>query len=447
MSQKTRRVNKVFRVVAGVFLKRSRNSWGNEHTTPMSNEYLKQSRSVHQIQPALLGNNKIWGIPKPKESKATPKEDTASQTFVSYTDETLNIGEIVADETLDDLTLPSKVESNRGGQLSKWIGRHPKGASEVDVHIHHKAPSMKKDKTAKALRKKNFGDYRFGGPLSHKIARPFVVSTVRSLLHRWTKEPPTNLIVRSDPMGNVLGRFFLNSEFASDIQIEFDRIVFGNIRISGGRIDANRLALDTSALTPQITFNRRNATTAPKRRFASPFEFHAQNCIFTQDDLLESNCIRNGLANLAKNVLKSTGLHTCDVTITSIKILRSSKLSISGTATTGLGMQVPFRVRSGIAASDSGHVLNFPGLEIALNYALFMPVVPHLHLDIGSHAKVEELSIDGITRNLTISARVTVTPEEKIKLNYVQDRDSYLAHYSCDVGRFITRIGKFSATI
>jgi hypothetical protein len=126
---------------------------------------------------------------------------------------------------------------------------------------------------------------------------------------------------------------------------------------------------------------------------------------------------------------------------------RSSKLSISGTATTGLGMQVPFRVRSGIAASDSGHVLNFPGLEIALNYALFMPVVPHLHLDIGSHAKVEELSIDGIARNLTISARVTVTPEDKIKLNYVQDRDSYLAHYSCDVGRFITRIGKFSATI
>lgn len=99
--------------------------------------------------------------------------------------------------------------------------------------------------------------------------------------------------------------------------------------------------------------------------------------------------------------------------------------------------------------SSRGHIVTFPGLEVSLGPSLgvFMPVVPEIDLDIGHNARLRDIFVDGQRRRVTLSASTTVTPTHTMKLahKYSQHKDSYSAHFSFDVGRWITNLGNFTS--
>jgi hypothetical protein len=256
-------------------------------------------------------------------------------------------------------------------------------------------------------------------------------------LDRWSEGTNVNMDVRCDSKGSFLN--LLRGQFCCDASIDADRIIFGNIQMSGGRIEAKRLALNLWSFAPV-------PGAAP--RYLDQFDFLAQNVTFTQQDLFESSCIRNGLRRLFTRILKKRGLDIDSVEITSITILPSGKISCQGQFTTLFGPPVPFEFRSGIGmTSRGGHILTLPGLEMSLSpsLGLFVRVIPEVTVDLGHNAQLLRVDIDGSAAAAHVSARVTITPEHTIKLpDYTQSSDSYAALCSVDVGRWLTYIGNFA---
>jgi len=112
-----------------------------------------------------------------------------------------------------------------------------------------------------------------------------------------------------------------------------------------------------------------------------------------------------------------------------------------------LDSRVSFEVRSGISTSSRGHIVTFPGLEVSLNPTLgvFMPVVPEIDLDIGHNAQIKYVNVDYSQKHLRLSARVSITPAHTVRLGkYIQSNDAYLANFHFDVGKWLTRIGRFA---
>ena len=120
-------------------------------------------------------------------------------------------------------------------------------------------------------------------------------------------------------------------------------------------------------------------------------------------------------------------------------------MSCVGEATTTFGSRVVFEVRSGLALSSRGHVLQFPGLEVSLQPQLgaFVPVVPELDLDMGHNARLHSIRLeDGIT----LDASVHITPHHTRKLHskYVQSSEAFAAQFFFDVGSWLTKLGNFT---
>ena len=92
-------------------------------------------------------------------------------------------------------------------------------------------------------------------------------------------------------------------------------------------------------------------------------------------------------------------------------------------------------------------MLTFPGLEVSLNsdIGLFVPVHPTLDLDVGHNTKFRRIAIDGRKKQLEIAASVTITPERTRRTqDYVQTSDAFSAIFFYDVGKWLTRLGRFS---
>jgi hypothetical protein len=74
-------------------------------------------------------------------------------------------------------------------------------------------------------------------------------------------------------------------------------------------------------------------------------------------------------------------------------------------------LTLPFHLKSErvFQLQDRGHVLMFPGLDVALNrdLGLFVPVVPVIDLDIGHNARLGKVDIDAKREHLRLSASVT----------------------------------------
>jgi hypothetical protein len=232
----------------------------------------------------------------------------------------------------------------------------------------------------------------------------------------------------------------LRGRIRCDAVVDFDRMIFGAIRMSGGRLEAHRLAVNLWSFTPDMI------PTAPPR-FPNQFDLVATNITFTQEDLFESNSVRNGLSTLLRRVLKQTGVSSSYVSIKSIEILPINKISIQGEATTPFGSSVRFQVRTGLATTGRGHILTFPGLEMALGssaVSFFVPILPPITLDLGHNAQLLNTEVDGVSQQLRVSARATITPSHTLVLpNYIQSRGSYGASHMVDVGRWLTDLGNF----
>jgi hypothetical protein len=272
-----------------------------------------------------------------------------------------------------------------------------------------------------------------------RITRKTFQKILMERLDKWSKGMNSNIIVECDPTSNILQ--FFRGQFHCDATINLDRIIFGNIQISGGQLQAKNFCLNLFSFAP-FTF-----PLAPSPRFPSQFDLLAQNMTFTQDDLWESSCIRNGLRRLIKRILKNRGLTAMNVSIQSIRVLATGKLSCIGQATALFGPPVVFELRSRIDTSGRGHILTFPGLEISVSPALgfFVPVIPDITVDLGHNAQLLDVFIDGDNAQVKVSACVTITPEHTLQLKqYVQSSHSYGALCSVDVGRWLTRIGHFA---
>lgn len=90
--------------------------------------------------------------------------------------------------------------------------------------------------------------------------------------------------------------------------------------------------------------------------------------------------------------------------------------------------------------------MTFPGLEVSLNrdIGLFVPVVPHVDIDVGHNARFQHIEIDGKQKHVRLSASVTITPDKTIQLNdYVQSSQAFAAKFSTDIGQWLTEIGNF----
>ena len=255
------------------------------------------------------------------------------------------------------------------------------------------------------------------------LARGYAQNVLYSLLDRWTDHE--NLQVHCDPIS--LSR---KGVFTSHASVQFDRLATNNLRLSGGRLDAQALALNLWRFAP-------GNHTGPM--YPSAFDFVAHNVTLTQDDLFQSNCIRNGLQRLLLNILTPRGVQK--VTIRSIEVIHS-KLVLHGVADTGFTPSLPFQVRTGLAFASRGHILTFPGLEVSLGLGMFVPI-PQVTVDLGHSAQLQHLELG--PHCATLGAKVTIAPTHTRKVAYyTQSHESYRSDVSVDVGRWLTRIGRFS---
>ena len=272
------------------------------------------------------------------------------------------------------------------------------------------------------------------GTIFTRTTRSVAESTLESLLTRWCNGNAKNMQVSCDPKSNIID--LARGRFRCDATVHCDAMKFPCLQFSGGRLSTQRLAL-----------NLYSFRLGRGHRFPNQFTFEANDVLFTADDLFASDCIRNGLARLLTRLLRNRGMKASKVHMESIQISKDSKLSCKGRVSTGLTADVPFEVRTGLSTASRGHVLTFPSLELSLSPALglFIPI-PEVSLDLGYSAQIHSLTLDPRT-GLHISCQATVTPKHTLTLlqSYAQSTKSYAAPFSVDVGRWLTRLGNFSA--
>jgi hypothetical protein len=161
-------------------------------------------------------------------------------------------------------------------------------------------------------RKRSTKKREFWARMTQKWFRNFLLG----IIHRRSVVPPHGLAVEAHTRGRFGG---LNSlgQFRCDATIQFDRVTFPNIRLSGGG------TLMTKRLLVNLLAFGNNSWSSGRPRYERPFEIIATNCTFTEDDLWASSCIRNGLSNLLVRILNNAGVSTVQVKVTAVKILVS----------------------------------------------------------------------------------------------------------------------------
>eukprot|EP00588_Corethron_pennatum_P002028 CAMPEP_0194301094 /NCGR_PEP_ID=MMETSP0169-20130528/61611_1 /TAXON_ID=218684 /ORGANISM="Corethron pennatum, Strain L29A3" /LENGTH=277 /DNA_ID=CAMNT_0039051317 /DNA_START=804 /DNA_END=1637 /DNA_ORIENTATION=+ len=254
-----------------------------------------------------------------------------------------------------------------------------------------------------------------------------------------------------------------------DVGISFDRLAFRNIMISGGgAVRAVGMRISAPAFAPGAAgrYLRNNKVFTEGRFAGQPIEFHIDDCVLTQWDIQESSCIRNGINNLLNRILTRVSTNNpvvsmltnnealMRVKLESVDLLPSDtgRIMCKGLASTKSGMEVPFELRTGVTVMGQGHVLEFVNMELVFN-PNFIPVVVPVYsrlpitLDMGNNFKVKHLSINGRKKQVELNAKVTVTPgmkdEQRNAYRSVR-REDVKSTYKCDVGCWLTNIGRFS---
>jgi hypothetical protein len=136
------------------------------------------------------------------------------------------------------------------------------------------------------------------------------------------------------------------------------------------------------------------------------------------------------------------------VAIDDMTVLSSGELSVQGAATTILGQRVSLEVRTGLGSHQQ--LLNFPGLRVRWSGLGFV-ALPEINVDLGPRARIFDLNVNRHTRTLHLGAKVTITPDHTM-MRYDQSASSIptnpmsstSAQCSVDVGKWLTRLGRFS---
>jgi hypothetical protein len=150
-----------------------------------------------------------------------------------------------------------------------------------------------------------------------KVAiKNWIEALLLGLFERWSVEPVQSLKAVVVPKGNVVSRI-LRGKFKADVEITFAKLVLKPIQLSGGSIQAKRLLLNLWSFTPDLL--RKGAI-----RYPAQFDFHFTNCVFSEEDLIRSRSIRNGLQQLLARLLTRVGVSPTKVVVNSIRLLVSS---------------------------------------------------------------------------------------------------------------------------
>lgn len=144
-----------------------------------------------------------------------------------------------------------------------------------------------------------------GGTLVHRMTRTWFQNLLTGIIERRSKVPPMGLVVKVAP--RTMFKNLCRGQFRLDASIDFDRVVFRNLRLTGGSLEAKRMTL--------------GMLSSP--RYVHQFDIHAHNCTLIEDDLFESSCIRNGLARLLVRILTNAGVATSKVQVTAVNIVVS----------------------------------------------------------------------------------------------------------------------------
>ena len=144
--------------------------------------------------------------------------------------------------------------------------------------------------------------------VSRWLGNLFVI-VVTGMIQRNSREPPEGLEIRVEPKGNVVANL-LRGQFRANAELVVNRLAFPAIRMSGGRFEIKRLTLQL------LGFLGEEGTRFPKQ-----FDLHAHDWIFSNDDLLQSPCIRNGLRRLLVRILRDRGIQSSTIQVTSLDIL------------------------------------------------------------------------------------------------------------------------------
>lgn len=145
----------------------------------------------------------------------------------------------------------------------------------------------------------------------NRVFQHWFEGMLHDLVHRRSIQPPQGLTVSVEPQANKM----LLGKVQTEAEISFDKLVTAPIQLSGGSVQAKRLVMNLWSFTPDVL--RQGAA----RRFLQQFDFQFNDCIFTEDDLIQSRSIRNGLQRLLARVLIRSGVSTNHVTVKSIRLL------------------------------------------------------------------------------------------------------------------------------
>jgi hypothetical protein len=404
---------------------------------------------------------KLWSQIARRNSRV--RSSPAPLRMLSVDDETEALLESITKHHNDDFILRN-FEEKSPDTILPVVG-HPTIDSEFyDVTVTRSSSIVKPaplTKERKTTTPRSIGMARLIGRLLENILTGIIV--------RNTAESPESLKIHALPRGNAVPRLVRGTIY-TDVKIEADRLVFPAIRMSSGSLEIKRMALNVMGFLP----NQRKASSS---RYPKQFDLHADDLTFSRHDLLFSPCIRNGLQRLLVRILRDRGVKSSSIKVSSIDILvstlsaksqnptpitqepptdtlcsvfsiqSSGKVSVIGEAKTLFDSPLSFEVRTGFSTASRGHVLTFPGLEVALNrdLGLFVPVVPVIDLDIGHNARLRKVDVDGKLKHLRLSASVTITPASTVRLNdYVQATEAFAARFSYDVGQWLTQLGNFT---
>lgn len=278
-----------------------------------------------------------------------------------------------------------------------------------------------------------------------------------------------NLQVHADKCSNSLLRLLRG--IVGTVHVTFDRLAFKKITMSGGEF-----SIPDGAEFALLSLNP--GPTNWVKRYPKDFRIQATNVIFNQDDVMNSFYIKRGIELMLRRILKNLLVRTMgstvqiqSVEVTKVEILESGKLSCRGSVTPLYAVSFPFQVVTMLEPSDCGHILHFPGIEVAMHYQhdgfdslLNLPPLINipLHtffpvdLDVGENANIQKIFIDGKRKRVEISMWSNVTPlkldVDRIDQHYKRNGqesnsdEEYVksARFYCDVGRWITKIGRFA---
>lgn len=138
-------------------------------------------------------------------------------------------------------------------------------------------------------------------------------SIVVGILEKHAQEPPQGLEIQAYPKSNAMGALVTKGQFRTSAQLQVDRLVFPALRMSGGRLQVDRLTLQL------LGFLMGQSTTTT--RYPQQFDLHAEDWIFSKEDLMESPCITNGLRQLLIRILQGRGVESSTIQVTSLDIL------------------------------------------------------------------------------------------------------------------------------